>query len=150
MERRGVHTWSRHHVQSFIALRRMVPQLMGFEGRALLLDPDVVAVGDVHDLLVRDMGGKAIVARRRPDTSFGGRPHYHTSVMLLDCAQLTHWQWDRDVDAIFSGALDFGPWITLATEPAERIDLLGNAWNSLDTLNEHTKLLHFTERSTQP
>jgi hypothetical protein len=147
----GWHTFRCRDANSFLALRRLVPELMGFRGRALVVDPDVFAVGDVFELLCRDMRGKAILCRRRYDTlADPPRWTYATSVMLLDCARLTHWQWDREMDEIFRGAVDFGPWIGLTTEPAVHIGALEDEWNDFDTLTERTKLLHNTERRTQP
>jgi hypothetical protein len=44
----GMSTWHHADLQSFSPLRRMVPQLMGFQGRALVTDPDVFSFnGDV-------------------------------------------------------------------------------------------------------
>ena len=43
----------------------MPPGLMGYEGRSVVIDPDIFAVADVWELLTRDMQGKAILARRR-------------------------------------------------------------------------------------
>ena len=55
-------TWHNDDLQSFSPLRFMVPQLMSYQGRALVTDPDVFAVhGDVLDLLQSDMGGKAVL-----------------------------------------------------------------------------------------
>jgi hypothetical protein len=142
-------TWLKRDLQSFAPLRRMVPQILSFEGRALVLDPDVLAVGDVHDLLCREMGGKAILCRKRVDR-YQNVEVYASSVMLLDCAKLSHWQWDRDIDDLFSGRLEMGPWLALLTEAPERIGIFEEEWNHFDTLNEKTKLLHNTERSTQP
>ena len=127
----------------------MVPELLGFEGRALLLDPDIVAVGDVYELLSRDMGGKAILCRQKPEWR-EGRRLYSTAVMLLDCSKLTHWQWDRDIDAIFSHRLRLGAWLNLLDESPERIGLFEDEWNDADTLTEKTKLLHNTQIPTQP
>ena len=147
----GVRVWSRGEYQAFMPLRRLVPQLMGFRGRALVLDPDIFAVGDVFELLRRDMGGKAILCRTRHDIYQNrSRRICASSVMLLDCARLTHWRWDRDLDDIFNGTMDFGIWIGLLTEPPETVGALETAWNHFDTLNERTKLLHNTEKSTQP
>jgi hypothetical protein len=147
----GLHTWRSDAVTSFMPLRRMVPQAMGFRGRALVIDPDVFAVGDVFELLSRDMDGMAIVCDTMID-ELADVPcrRYATSVMLLDCAKLEHWQWDREIDAIFRREFDFGPWIGLLTEPAATIGMLEEEWNHCDTLNERTKLLHNTERPTQP
>jgi hypothetical protein len=136
-------------LQSFAPLRRLVPELLGFAGRALVLDPDVFAIGDVEELLTRDMGGKAILCRRQLRTRHG-EPLYSSAVMLLDCAQLGHWQWGRDIDAIFRRTLPLGAWLALRDESPERIGRLEDEWNDFDTLSERTKLLHNTEIATQP
>ncbi len=143
--------WHNEDLQSFSPLRKMVPQLMGFKGRALVVDPDVFAVGDVYDLLTRDMGGKAILCRNVSDGYKGnGHPFYASSVMLLDCTRLQHWRWDEDIDRMFNGELDYGPWIGLKHENPDIIEEIGEEWNSFDKLISETKLLHTTERLTQP
>jgi hypothetical protein len=139
----------RRDAQSFAALRRSIPQLLGFRGRALVMDPDVFAVGDVWELLSRDMDGKAILCRRQLRTR-EGRPLWSSGVMLLECGRLTDWQWERDVDAIFRGALPLGPWLALLDQPPERIGMLEDVWNDFDRLADDTKLLHTTEITTQP
>jgi len=136
--------WRNVDLQSFAPLRLKVPEEMGFEGRALLIDPDVFAVDDINDLLTRDMHGKAILSRRRPDRL------YSTAVMLLDCARLRHWRWKETIDAVFAMKVDLYQLYGLAYEDADTIGLYEDEWNHLDTLNEHTKLLHTTERLTQP
>jgi hypothetical protein len=57
--------WLMDDLQSFTPLRFMPPELMGYEGRAIVIDPDVFAVGDVFELLSRDMAGKALMCRAR-------------------------------------------------------------------------------------
>jgi hypothetical protein len=141
--------WLRQDLQSFAPLRRMVPALLGFQGRALVIDPDVFAIGDVYDLLSRDMQGKAILCRQKSELREGRRP-YSSAVMLLDCSKLTHWQWERDIDDLFSGRLKMGPWLSLLDESPERIGLFEEEWNHADTLNEKTKFLHNTDILTQP
>ena len=96
------------NLQSFAPLRRLVPALLGFQGRALVIDPDIFAIGDVYELLSRDMGGRAILCRERPEPH-EGRRWYYSSVMLLDCNKLTHWQWEREIDELFTGQLQLGP-----------------------------------------
>ena len=143
------HTWRIEDPQSFELLRRCPPQLMGFRGRALVLDPDIVALGDVNALLARDMHDAAILCRPRAHT-WHGKPMHFTGVMLLDCARLAHWRWQRDVDALFAGALDLEPWLRLVDEPPDTIGALEEEWNHLDTLTNTTKLLHYTDMRTQP
>ncbi len=136
--------WRNRDLQSHDPLRMMAPQLMGFQGRALVLDPDIFAIGDVCELLRRDMEQKAILCRRRPSGL------YYSSVMLLDCARLKHWRWDEHIDATFALRLDMYHWILLAMENPDAIGPLEDEWNHRDTLTESTKLLHNTERLTQP
>ncbi len=57
--------WLIEDLQSFTPLRFMPPELMGYQGRAVVIDPDVFAVGDINELLTRDMDGKAIMCRSR-------------------------------------------------------------------------------------
>src|SRR5260221_7062014 len=39
--------WLNDDLQSFTVLRFMPPELMGYEGRSIVVDPDVFAVSDV-------------------------------------------------------------------------------------------------------
>ena len=61
-----VRAWDPDDLQSFTPLRFAVPDAMGHQGVALVVDPDVFAVGDAAELFVRDRQGKAIWARRAP------------------------------------------------------------------------------------
>lgn len=142
--------WDNDDLQSFTPTRFLAPQLMGFTGRAVVIDPDVFAVhGDVCDLLNRDMHDKAIVCRKIHPQD--GRPAYYaSSVMLLDCAKLKHWRWEEQIDAMFRGELDYFQWMNLYVEPEETIGALEEEWNHFDTLNDETQLIHNTGRLTQP
>ncbi len=57
--------WLNDDLQSFTPLRFMPPQLMGYKGRAVVIDPDVFAVRDVWELLNRDIQGNAIMCRAK-------------------------------------------------------------------------------------
>ncbi len=81
--------WYFDDLQSFTPLRFMPPELMGCEGRAVVMDPDIFAAGDIWALLERDMEGAAILCRARSGSK-GRRGVMASSVMLLDCAKLTH------------------------------------------------------------
>jgi hypothetical protein len=143
--------WHNDDLQSFSPLRMMIPQLMNYKGMALVIDPDVFAVADVSELLKIDMYGKSIFCRNISNGYKGnGNGFYATSVMLLDCEKLKHWNWDDQIDQMFNHKLDYGDWISLRLENKDTIGLLDEEWNHFDILNEKTKLLHNTERSTQP
>ena len=96
----GKRTWHMDDLQSFTPLRFMPPQLMGHQGRAVVIDPDIFAVGDIHELLTRDMGGAAVMGRHRSDKTDKSW-QIATSVMLLDCAKLDHWHPESEFDEMF-------------------------------------------------
>lgn len=144
-----IRRWRSDDLQSFTLLRFLPPELMGYTGRALLVDPDVFAVGDVMELLGREMGGKAILCRERPPGL--GRPRYFaSSVMLLDCAKLRHWTLRSQIDELFLLKRDYIDWMRLKLDPRESIGTFEPAWNDFDHLTPQTKLLHTTRRRTQP
>lgn len=141
--------WRNDDLQSFTPVRFSPPEVMGYQGRAIVVDPDVFAVGDINELFERDMQGKAILAR--PRTGHNNRDDYiATSVMLLDCTKLSHWNMRARFEKMFRGELDYEDWIVLATEPRDSIGFLEPYWNDFDRLNRRTRLLHNTKRRTQP
>lgn len=137
--------WLNDDLQSFTPLRFMPPEAMGYSGRAVVIDPDVFAVGDIYELLSRDMRGAAIMCRAR-----SGPKELASSVMLLDCAKLPHWRVAEQFDQLFRFEKDYMDWISLKLEPRESIGIFENEWNDFDRLKDNTKLLHNTKRWTQP
>jgi hypothetical protein len=141
--------WRMNDLQSFTPLRFLPPTLMGHEGRAVVIDPDIFAVGDVNELLSRDMNGVAVMGRRRsskPEKSW----QIATSVMLMDCTKLKHWRPEEEFDELFRFERDYKDWIVLGHEKPVSIGVLEDEWNDFDRLTEKTKLLHNTKRRTQP
>jgi len=138
--------WRNHDLQSFTLVRFLPPQLMNYEGRAVVVDPDVFATGDVWELLNRDMGGKAIMCRQLRH----GRKGYATSVMLLDCSKLKHWRVEEGFNELFAFKRDYHHWISLKLEPQNSISLIEPEWNDFDRLTPATKMVHNTRRRTQP
>jgi hypothetical protein len=141
--------WHADVLQSFTPLRFAPPEIMGYQGRALVIDPDVFAIGDVFELLSRDMKGAALMvrARLRPE----GEPEKLSSaVMLLDCAKLRHWRLAQDFAELFDFTRDYKPWLDLKLERRETIGLFEPEWNDFDHLGPETRLLHTTRQITQP
>lgn len=137
--------WMNEDLQSFTPLRFMPPELMGYEGRAVVVDPDVFAVGDVWELLSRDMHDKAVMCRTR-----GTPPHFASSVMLLDCAKLRRWKLADDFDALFTRKREYKKWMNLGYEDPLTVGLIEPEWNDFDKLTPKTKMIHNTRRKTQP
>lgn len=144
-----IRDWDPDDLQSFTPTRFAPPKLMGYEGRAVVTDPDCFGVGDVAELLDRDMEGKAVMAVARPGHN-KRNDYIATSVMLLDCAQLKHWDPDKDQDDLFAKRFDYIDWIELKRQSRDTIGLLEPEWNSFDKLTPETKILHTTKRRTQP
>lgn len=143
-------TWLNEDLQSFTPTRMMPPELMGYEGRAVVIDPDIFACVDIWDLLSRDMNGKAIMCRMRSGPKGLIDGNFASSAMLLDCAQLTHWKVEEQFNAMFDGDLDYQDWIGLRKEPRENIELFEKEWNDFDKFTPETRMLHTTRRKTQP
>ena len=142
--------WLNEDLQSFTPLRFMPPELMGYQGRAVVIDPDVFAVGDIWELLSREMAGKAILCRMRSGPKGLIDRCWASSVMLLDCGKLTRWRCQEQFDELFEFKRDYMPWVCLRLEPADSVGRLENEWNDFDRLTPRTKLLHNTRRKTQP
>jgi len=141
--------WNPDDLQSFTPLRFYPPEAMGYQGIALVTDPDVFAVGDVGELFKRDMRGRAIFGVERSGDK--RRPFYiASSVMLLDCSKLKHWDLDRNLDGLFGHEFDYFDWMHLGLEDPATIGRLEPEWNDFDRLTPRTKLLHTTKRRTQP
>lgn len=136
-----VMTHDRNRLQSFTLSRFMPPELMGYSGRAVVIDPDVLALADINELFGTDLNDHAIAACRR---NIG----WETSVMLLDCAKLTHWKIADILSGLKSQAIDYVDlmWLRGETSVLE----LPDVWNSHDKIEPGTRMLHMTRILTQP
>ncbi|MBE9062862.1 hypothetical protein IQ256_18040 [cf. Phormidesmis sp. LEGE 11477] len=110
-----------------------------------MTDPDIFATADVWELLSQDMGNKSVLSHRSGD-GYG----FDSSVMLLACEKLSHWNWDEMMESVFQKKLDLRDLIRLRFESDEAIGELEREWNDRDRLDEDTKLLHNTKQRTQP
>lgn len=127
-------------LQFFTLSRFMPPELMNHEGRALVIDPDIFALADIGELFEMNLQGNAVAACPKKE-------HWDTSVMVLDCARLPHWNIKNILEGLKNGTEDYRAWMQLKKE---KVTPLSRDWNSLDTLTPHTKMLHTTNRLTQP
>lgn len=133
----------------FTYTRFLVPFLMGYQGKALFLDNDMLCLADVAELDRLDMSGHALRVVQHdhrpvetvkmygcPQTSYP-RKNW-SSLMLMDCSRLT--LWTRDVVATATGAylhrFQDIPDALIGTVPPE--------WNHLDRRDPSTRLIHWT------
>jgi hypothetical protein len=145
----GKREWVRDDLQSFTPTRFLPPQLMAYQGRAVVIDPDVFARTDIWELLARDMMGKAILCRPKSGSK-GKRGCLATSVMLLDNAKLGHWKVEEQFNDMFTFKRDYMNWVCLKYEDPDSIGFFEPEWNDFDHLTDHTRMLHTTKRKHQP
>ena len=131
--------------------RYLMPELCGRAGRALYLDSDIVCLSDIGVLFDSPLDGADFAGM--PFTTANNERRWTTAVMLVDCERL---EFDLELifDEIDRGLYDQGDFMQisprfLATHPY-RVGTFNPAWNSLDTADHDTKMIHFTNMYTQP
>lgn len=135
-------TYDPNDLQSFTLTRFMPPELMNYEGRAIVIDPDIFALSDINALFSLGLGEKSVAACKKKGT-------WDSSVMLLDCSKLRHWKIGDILNNLKNEKLDYTNIMTLHLFYDDILEI-PRIWNSLDYLDENTKFLHTTNRLTQP
>lgn len=128
-------------LQSFTLTRFMPPELMGYTGRAVVIDPDIFALSDISELFTMDLKDNSLAACKKNDA-------WDSSVMVLDCEKLTHWRIKEILESLENGSGNYRTWMQLKAE--KEVLELSRDWNSLDAITPTTKMLHTTQRLTQP
>ena len=127
----------------FSLTRFMVPQLCGYKGWGLYCDADQVVFEDVQTLM-------ELVEKDPKPAIFIAKAHACTGVVLMDASRLKHWDAWKVKDKIDGGA-QYGPMMRdLNGYGFGNMGDFGEEWNSRDVWSKSTKLLHFTNLSTQP
>ncbi len=143
--RRGImDMFDRNDMQSFTLLRFYIPELLNYQGKALVLDPDIFQVQKgIEQLESFDFDSTTIYARRALKKNSWG-----SSVLLLSCEKLKHWSLKSFIQKLHKGEIDYDDLINLRLENS--VSPLQTKWNEFDDFKEDTVLLHTTERLTQP
>jgi hypothetical protein len=141
---------------NFSFARFHIPDLCGHRGRALYVDSDMLVFGDIAELAAHSLDGAwlACTTQGTPEAwedNSAFTPGRQFSVMLLDCSQLK-WDIAEIVGQLDDGVLTYERLMfDMAIVPDDLIaDDLPTAWNSLEQLDEATKLLHYTVVPSQP
>jgi lipopolysaccharide biosynthesis glycosyltransferase len=133
----------------FTYTRFLVPHLCNFQGKALFLDNDMLCFADVKELDDLDMTPYAlrVVQHEYSPTNtvkmYGAvqtsypRKNW-SSMMLMDCAKLK--LWSKDVVEMQTGAYLH----RFQDIPDAQIGELPKTWNTLDWMDDTTKLIHYT------
>lgn len=133
----------------FTYSRFLVPHLCGFAGKAIFMDNDMLCFADIKELDDLDMDGLALRVVKhdyRPvnavkmygcEQSSYPRKNW-SSLMIMNCGKLT--LWSKEVVATQTGAYLH----RFQDIPDEQIGEIPSVWNSLDHLDENTKMIHYT------
>mgnify|MGYP001174904063 CR=1 FL=1 len=147
--RKGIITkWDINDLQSFTLTRFFPPEIMNYKGKALVIDPDVFSIRDISSIFDMDLKNKSILARKvyNSDESY----YWASSVMLLDCKKLKHWNKSELLEKLAKKMIDYRDLTSLYLENQDEIGELEEKWNHYDILNSETIFLHNTNRITQP
>jgi hypothetical protein len=133
----------------FTYTRFLVPWLCDYEGIALFMDSDMLALDDISELFHLPMDGLALRVRKHeynPEATvkMGGKVQTQyprknwSSLMLMNNPELR--VWSKDAVETQSGA-----WLhRFEPIPDEKIGDISEEWNVLDHMTGRTKLLHYT------
>ncbi|MGI8440582.1 MAG: glycosyltransferase [Thermoleophilaceae bacterium] len=142
----------------FSFYRFMLPELVGYEGRALYLDCDMQVFADMSELWELPFGDETVLCtyQPKPPERWSGnksfKPGRHLAVMLLDCSRL-HWDVAEIVRGLDEDRYGYTELMSdLAVVPEEQIsERIPVEWNSLEHYDPtQTKLVHYTAVPTQP
>lgn len=136
----------------FSFARWAIPELAGYQGRAIYLDADMQVFRDIRELWSVPMNG-AKVAVLEPERETGRNVHRNkneTSVMVLDCSRCD-WTLRELVDGL-DGRYTYSQFMTdlcfLSEDEIART--IPADWNRLEHFPPTTGLLHYTIMPTQP
>jgi hypothetical protein len=126
--------------------RFLIPELCGYEGRAIYLDADMLVFSDIAAVWSAPMDGHDLLAVREGNDGRRGQ----FSVMLLDCGRL-QWRVEDIVAGLDAGRYSYEQLMGEMCVAPRAGWSLSPAWNSLEHHETGvTCLLHYTDMNTQP
>lgn len=139
--------------------RFAIPELAGFEGKAIYMDADMLVFKDIRSLWEIPFDGAKVVVQQEVKyqdltTQKPGAPssrRKQCAVMLLDCGRLD-WKVDRIIDGLDRNDYDYEMLmydLCLLREDEIKYGVPFE-WNSLEYYDAETCLLHYTDVATQP
>lgn len=140
------------NITEFSNYRFLVPEICANVGRAICMDSDTIALGDVGELFDAEMGDNDFLAK---PAAYGDKTdeRWGLSVVLFDCAR-TRFALDQYFDEIASGLYDYVDLHQmrprfLAHHPF-KVGRIDPRWNEFDRCDKDTKLIHYTNLYAQP
>ena len=118
--------------------RFLIPELCNYEGYAIYLDVDMLVLGDIAELWSYKTPGKWCTTPLRDDVS------------VIDCSAFSDLPKEHQLKI---GSLKNGKFNKNTIRAQIRNRFLENipvAWNTTDRVEEGTRLVHYTDLTTQP
>jgi len=142
---------------AFSFARFGIPELCGYEGRAIYCEADQLALADVCDLWDHDLGSDALAAvpheATRHPSPFQTSGHL-SSVVLFDNARCRALGVVDIAERIGSGELEYQDAISMTDAFVDTLGLaigsLHPRWNDLQVSCDDTAILHFTDMRHRP
>jgi hypothetical protein len=126
--------------------RFLIPEVCGFQGRAIYLDADMQVFADIDAVWSAPMDGNDLLAVSEGTAGRKGQ----FSVMLLDCERL-NWRIEDVVRGLDEERYTYEQLMHEMCVAGSVGRTLDPAWNSLEAyIAGSTKLLHYTDMDTQP
>jgi hypothetical protein len=128
--------------------RFAIPKLVGYRGRAIYMDSDMLVFRDIAEVWNTPFDGAKVLIEQQTDRS--RKRGRSTAFMMMDCAAL---RWDpEEIIAGLGVKYDYEQLMSIdpLLAAGDLRDGLPLGWNSLDRVNDDTRLLHFTRVRTQP
>jgi hypothetical protein len=138
------------NVTEFSLYRYLIPQLCGYNGRAIYIDSDTVCLADIGELFDTPLDGADFLAK--PD-AYKGDELWGLSVMMIDCEK-SRFDLEQIIDEIDHGLYSMMDFSQMAPGFLEhhpyKVGRLDPTWNVFDRWDDQTKLIHYTNLETQP
>lgn len=133
-------------LQSFTLSRFMPPELNNYEGRAIVIDPDIFSINDISPLFNMDLENYSLACCAKKDA-------FDTSMMVMDCTKLKNWNTKNILQDLADKKTDYVEQMGLKKQIKDfpnSIKIVSRLNNNLDVLTNDTVFLHTTNRITQP
>lgn len=133
----------------FTFYKYLVPELCGYNGKALFLDSDIICLGDLNDLANTNMDNYDLLAKGDAYKT----EQWGSSVLLFNCYKYKINLTDcfKNIDIKKYNEHDLLMFTDKFLDNHDlKIKSYENIWNSFDFYNENTRLLHYTNLHSQP
>lgn len=153
---------------AFSMARWAIPEWCGYQGKAIYCDSDQLALADLSGLWNTEMNGAtlAIVPTKQAKSSKHffqnflkryvntAEKYYLASVMLIDCEKASVWSLESLTESIDRQKFAFGDLMYVSSAFRDFFNLtvadLPCEWNHLDYVDRTSKIVHFSDLTTQP